>query len=409
MRILILTHRLPFAPNRGDRVRAFHIIKLLAARADVHVVSLVHDRAEAAEADTLRALGVRVSTALVPRARNLARAAIELRTNTPLTHVLLDSPGLQPAIDRATANWRPDVVLAYCSGVAPFALVGPLADVPLVLDLVDVDSAKWAAFATSATFPRSWVFRREARCLAAFERRALRAAYGTMVVNERERDTLLRLCPGADVHVVPNGVDVDALAPPAPPTSDERVVFAAVFNYGPNAEGALWFARHVWPIVRAARPSAQLTLAGASPTRAVRRLAESDDSIEATGSVADIRPHLWRSAIAIAPVLQSRGVQNKVLEAAAAGLPSVVTRAVWEGLPTEVLPACRRAENADQFAAEVIGLLSLSPAARRHLASGARLSALAWPQRLATLVDLIDSAAGARLLEPVQELVGRPF
>ena len=112
-----------------------------------------------------------------------------------------------------------------------------------------------------------------------------------------------------------------------------------------------------------------------------------------TGAVADIRPYLWRAAVAVAPIVQSRGVQNKVLEAAAAGLPSVVTPAVWNGLPSEILPACRRAESADQFAAAVLELLSLSPAARRRQAARARLSDLAWPKRLAPLADLIEAVA----------------
>jgi sugar transferase (PEP-CTERM/EpsH1 system associated) len=407
MKILVLTHRLPFAPNRGDRIRAFHIVKQLAARADVHVVSLVHDREEEAQADTLRRLGVAVSTALVPRVRNLARAAINLSASTPLTHLLLDSPAMRPALDQAMHRWRPDVVLAYCSGVAPLSLAPPLAGIPFVLDMVDVDSAKWSAFAGDARFPRSWVYRREARCLSVFETRAVQAAFATTVVNERERGTLLRRCPGAAVHVAPNGVDLDALSPPQPPIAGDRVIFSAVFDYAPNADGAVWFAQQVWPLVRAARPSAHLTLAGSSPTRAVRRLAK-DASIEVTGRVEDMRPYLWRSAVAIAPIFQSRGVQNKVLEAAAAGLPSVVTRTVGDGLPHQVLPACRMADTADAFAAAVIELLTLTPEARRLEAARASLESLGWATRLAPLQSLIERAARActeERLKRVGELV----
>jgi polysaccharide biosynthesis protein PslH len=393
MRVLVLTHRLPYAPNRGDRVRAHHLVKLLAARADVHVVSLVHDRDEAGHADTLRQLGVGVSTALVPRARNLVSAALALPTDLPLTHALLHSPEMAGAVQRATQHWVPDVVLAYCTGVAPLALAPPLDRVPMVLDVVDVDSAKWAAFAEASRFPRAWIYRREAKWLGAFERRAVRAAVATTVVNERERDTLLRTCRGADVHVVPNGVDVSALTPHHPPAREERVIFTAVFDYAPNTDGAIWFARRVWPLVRAVCPAATLTLAGASPTRAIRQLASLDPSIEVTGAVADMRPYLWRSAIAVAPIHQARGVQNKVLEAAAAGLPSVVTSPVWKGLPKEVLAACRRADTPEQFAAQVIELLALSPDARRARASLARLDDLAWPKRLAPLVDLVENAA----------------
>jgi len=393
MKVLILTHRLPYAPNRGDRVRAHHIVRLLAARADVRVVSLVHDRDEAAQADTLRQLGVGVATAMVPRARNLVGAALALPTSTPLTHALLHAPAMSAAIETATTKWFPDVVLAYCTGVAPLALAPPLDAVPYVLDVVDVDSAKWAAFADASRFPRAWIYRREARCLGAFERHAVRSAFAATVVNERERDTLLRGCRGADVHVIPNGVDVSALTPHDSPADAERVIFTAVFDYAPNGDGALWFARRVWPLVRAARPTATLTLAGASPTRAIRQLATIDPSIEVTGAVADMRPYLWRSAVAVAPLHQARGVQNKVLEAAAAGLPSVVTSPVWNGLPKEVLAACRRGDTPEQFAAHVIDLLALSPHGRRRYAELARLDDLAWPKRLAPLVDLVECAA----------------
>jgi sugar transferase (PEP-CTERM/EpsH1 system associated) len=393
MKVLILTHRLPYAPNRGDRVRAHHIVKLLAARADVRVVSLVHDRDEAAQANTLRQLGVGVATAMVPRVRNLVTAALALPTETPLTHALLHAPAMRGAIETATKKWFPDVVLAYCTGVAPLALAPPLDEVPLVLDVVDVDSAKWAAFADATGFPRAWIYRREARCLGAFEQRAVRSAFAATVVNERERDTLLRGCRGAGVHVIPNGVDVSALTPHEDPAHEERVIFTAVFDYAPNTDGALWFARRVWPLVRAARPTATLTLAGASPTRAIRQLASLDPSIEVTGAVPDMRPYLWRSAVAVAPLHQARGVQNKVLEAAAAGLPSVVTSPVWNGLPAEVLAACRRGDTPEQFAAHVIDLLAMAPQARRRHAERARLDDLAWPKRLAPLVDLVERAA----------------
>jgi sugar transferase (PEP-CTERM/EpsH1 system associated) len=393
MKVLVLTHRLPYAPNRGDRVRAHHIVRLLAAHGDVHVVSLAHDAQEAGQADTLRKLGVRVSTALVPRLRNLIGAGLALPTPTPLTHALLSAPGMASAVEQATIEWTPDVVLAYCTGVAPVALAPPLAGIPLVLDVVDVDSAKWGAFAETAGFPRSIIYRREARCLGAFEQRAVAASIASTVVNERERDTLRAMCPGADIRVVPNGVDVTALAPFAPPAAGDRVIFTAVFNYQPNVEGALWFAREVWPAVRAARPDARLTLAGASPTHAIRQLAERDPSIEVTGAVGDMRPYLWRSAVAVAPLHQARGVQNKVLEAAAAGLPCVTTAAVWNGLPQEVLPACRHADAPQDFAAAVLALLALPPATRRREAAKARLGEFAWPRRLAPMLDLVREAA----------------
>lgn len=393
MKVLFLTHRLPFAPNRGDRVRAYHIIRQLARRASVHVLSLVHDDEEEAQADSMRREGVAVTTARVSRRRNLVRGAAGLVTSRPLTHLLLDSPDMPAAIEESLRDGEPDVVLAYCSGMARFALQAPLDRFPLVLDFVDVDSGKWADFAGATWGPRRWLYRREAACLSAFEAGAARRAHAATVVTAREADALRRLCPDARAHVVSNGVDLTYLAPPGPPSVDPAVVFTGVFSYEPNADGAVWFARHVWPTVRARVPGARLTLAGSSPLRRVRQLGEEDSSITVTGHVPDIRPYLWQSAVAVAPLFEARGLQNKVLEAAAAGLPSVITSAVWAGLPREGLAACRLANEADAFAASVIDLLRLPPAVRRALAGSGGLDNLSWPACLAPLCGLIESAA----------------
>ena len=393
MKVLFLTHRLPFAPNRGDRVRAYHIIKMLARRGSVHVLSLVHDREEEAEAETMRRAGMGVTTARVHRGRSLVRAAAGLPTSRPLSHLLLDSAEMPAAIDRAVNTFEPDVVLAYCSGMARFALEAPLDRLPLVLDFVDVDSAKWEDFANVASPARRWLYRREARTLSAFEASAARRAHAATVVTAREALALKRISPDAPIHIVANGVDADHLAPRDAPTAAPEIIFTGVFNYGPNADGAVWFARHVWPLVRRAVPSARLTLAGSSPRRDVQRLA--DGSIEVTGRVPDMRPYLWRSAIAIAPIFEARGVQNKVLEAAAAGLPSVVTSAVRAGLPKEMLRACRLADTPADFAAAVIDLLALAPDARRALAAEAHVENLTWPRCLAPLGDLLQSAAAS--------------
>jgi sugar transferase (PEP-CTERM/EpsH1 system associated) len=393
MKVLVLTHRLPFAPNRGDRVRAYHLVRQLARRASVHVVSLVHDDREEAEAEGMRRSGIAVTTARVPRLRNYVRGAAGLLSSTPLTHMLLDSPAMRDAIAGSVRESEPDVVLAYCSGMARFALEAPLDRYPFVLDVVDVDSGKWADFARAARGPRRWLYRREARCLAAFETMAARRAQAATVVTAREAEALRALSPEARTVVISNGVDMQYLAPPGPPAADPSVVFTGVFSYAPNADGAVWFAERVWPRVRERFAGARLTLAGASPLARVRRLA-GDSSIVVTGQVPDIRPYLWQSAVAVAPLFEARGVQNKVLEAAAAGLPSVVTSAVWGGLPQQGLAACRLANDPADFAAAIIDLLSLTPPERRAIAGDADLGALTWSGCLAPLCDLIEAVPG---------------
>jgi len=395
MRVLYLTHRLPYAPNRGDRIRAYHTIRTLAAHAEIEVVSLVHDEGEMAQADRLRDMGVRVTSLRVPRLRNLASAAIRLAGRVPLTHLLLDTPDIAATLQRIVRDRAPDVVLAYCSGMARFALEPPLAGLPVVVDLVDVDSQKWATLSQSSRWPMRWIYEREAHCLAAFERRMSEAAAATIVVNERERDALRALAPAAEVAVVPNGVDLQPLIPHGAPAERPRVVFCGVMNYTPNVDGALWFCQHVWPAVRRRRPDAEFLIVGSDPAPAVRRLHSPQAGIEVTGTVDDVRPYLWRSAVAVAPLLTARGIQNKVLEAVGAGLPAVVTAQVFEGLPAAVRPACRVGASAASFAETALALLAMSPSERRQAAASADMTELTWESQLRPLYHLLANS-GAR-------------
>lgn len=397
MNVLYLTHRLPYAPNRGDRVRAFHMARLLRDWMDVELVSLVHDDEEEAQAGAMRRLGMSVTTLRVPRLRNYAAAALRLGGSRPLTHLLLDAPELGPALEQISRKRQPDVVLAYCSGMARLAMEPPLSQFPCVIDFVDVDSQKWAALAQSASPLKRWVYGREVRTLSAFERLAAESAHASIVVNERERDALLALAPHANVRVVPNGVELESQIKAHTPDGTPRVVFCGVMNYEPNVEAALWFARDVWPLIRAGRPDAQFLIIGSDPTAAIRRLASLRDGIEVTGTVPDVRSHLMRASVAVAPLRTARGVQNKVFEAIGCGLPAVVTSPVFEGLPALVRPACRVADRADTFAKETLDLLAMTPVERRALVSQVNLGSLGWERQLQPLrAILTDAAAGKR-------------
>lgn len=394
MRVLYLTHRLPYAPNRGDRIRAFHLLEGLRAAAEVTLLSLVHDDAEAAHANTLAARGVRVVTARVRGVSRYLRAGLALVGTTPLTHVLLDSPELPEALERIAGAGPPDVVVAFCSGVAPLALRPPFDHVPLVLDMVDVDSEKWRSLSATVSPPRAWVYRREATVLAAFERRVAERAVTTLVINEKERAALAAIAPGSDIRTVTNGVDLDAFRPLEPPPPSSTVVFCGVMNYAPNEEGATWLVREVWPAVVAARPDARLELVGSQPSAAVRALA--GPSVVVTGAVPHPRDYLWKAAVAAAPLQTARGLQNKVLEALAAGTPVVTTPAVAEGLPPSVAAGCAVASTPASFASALIEGLTTSPEARRARATAVDLAPLSWDTPRRQFVDVVRGAAAAR-------------
>jgi glycosyltransferase involved in cell wall biosynthesis len=176
-------------------------------------------------------------------------------------------------------------------------------------------------------------------------------------------------------------------------------VFAGVFNYEPNELGAVWLANEVWPIVRKRFATATLTLVGMNPTRRVRELAKAG-SVVVTGAVPDVRPYLWAAAVAVAPLTIARGVQNKVLESVAAGLPSVVTPEVMEGLPDSVRLACVAAATAQEFAAAIGAVLQATASERRAHANRARLEDLSWDAQLAPMTALLESAARSPARRP---------
>ena len=393
MKVLFLTHRLPYAPNRGDRARAFHIVRTLITQVDLELVSLAHDAAEMREVTRLHALGVRARAFRTAPVSGYLRGGLNLVGTRPLTHCLLDAPGLRAYLREVVRTAPPDVVLAFCSGMARFAMEEPLAGYPMVLDMVDVDSAKWALLSKTSRWPASWIYRREARFLSRFERASTTRAVTTLVVSAREQATLQQLAPGADVRVMQLGVDLANLGPTASPTESPRVVFCGVMNYAPNVEGVLWFAREVWPLVRAARRDARFIVVGAKPPEAIARLGTPGLGIEVTVTVDDVRTYLWGAAVSVAPLLTARGTQNKVLEALATGLPCVVTNAVAAGLPDTATAGCRVADSPQVFSRDVVALLAMTGAERRAVAARAALDRLSWDSQLAPLPQILEAAA----------------
>ena len=391
MRILFLTHRLPYALDRGDRIRAHYLLREMARFADVSLFSLVHEAAEEADAARMPfASAVRTSRVTPFRARVIG--ALRLPTRRPLTHSLLDAPGATAAITDLAASRPPDIVVAYCSSMARFALEPPLENFPFVLDMVDVDSEKWRRLGATGPWPLRWLYNREAETLGRFEASAAARAVTTLVINDRERDALRRIAPSARIHVLGNGIDTERFAAPAPPADAGVVIFTGLMNYGPNEQGVRWFADQVWPRVRAQRPEARFVVVGAAPTAAVKALTARDASIEVVGRVDAVQPYLWRSAVAVAPLQIARGLQNKVLEALAAGLPVVATPAVVEGLPPVARAGCVTAAEAVPFADAVIGLLRQTPVDRRRFAGRADLTSLTWSAQLRPLEALLRDA-----------------
>jgi len=242
--------------------------------------------------------------------------------------------------------------------------------VPAVVDLMDVDSQKWLDYAAARRGPKAWLYRLEAARLARLEKELAAGAGALTLVSEAEARLFRRSCPGAPVHAVKNGVDLDYFAPPALAEEEATCVFVGALDYFPNIDAAVWFCREAWPEVRRARPEARLRLVGRRPDPEVLALGGLP-GVEVVGQVPDVRPHVARAALSVVPLRIARGIQNKVLESLAMSKATVVSPQALAGVGARPGEDVAVADGPAEWAAAVLGLFG-DPARRRRLGASGR-------------------------------------
>ncbi|MEZ5979480.1 MAG: TIGR03087 family PEP-CTERM/XrtA system glycosyltransferase [Planctomycetota bacterium] len=327
MRILYLTQRVPYPPDRGDKISSWHHVERLARKHSVTIVAFAHDDDDRRAADELRAKGFTVHTQdLGSRAVRLARTLPLLATWKPLTLGYYGSGALRSVVDRLVPEH--DLAMAFSSSMGAYLLEHE--SIPRIVFLAELDSDKWRQYAEHESFPLSWVHRREYRTLRRFESVLSHAVELNLLVTPLEEEIFNRLIPGAPSKVVRNGVERAPEGFERAPDADQ-LVFVGMMDYFPNVQGCAWFVEEVLPLVRRARPSARLAIVGARPNAKVRALAK-HDGVEVTGRVDDPRDRLRRAAVSVAPLHIARGIQNKVLEAMSLGVPVVGTTSATQGV-----------------------------------------------------------------------------
>ncbi len=327
--LLYLVHRLPYPPNKGDKVRSYHLLKHLAGKHRVFLGTFIDDPQDEVHVDAVREYCVDMHIArLNPKVARLVSLS-GLARNSALTLPYYHSASLQSWVDRTLREEQIDAVVVFSSVMAQFVQGVP--QLRKLVDFVDVDSAKWAQYASDHHWPMSWLYRREGERLLAFERSVAIQADRCFFVTDLEADLFRRLAPEcADkVEALCNGVDADFFSPqhefPSPFGPDELpLVFTGAMDYWPNIDAVTWFAAEILPKLQKSRPRLRFYIVGRSPTPAVLGLGGSQ--IVVTGTVPDVRPYLRHAAVVVAPLRLARGVQNKVLEAMAMGLPVVASK-----------------------------------------------------------------------------------
>ncbi len=355
--LLFLAHRLPYPPNKGDKIRSYHMLRYLAQRYRVYLGTFIDDPDDWRYVESLQDLCAEVYVRPLHPLRAKLRSLRGLVTGQALT--------LPYYRDESMARWAHHTLtrhgirraLAFSSAMGQYLPDDLAPSLQRVMDFVDVDSDKWRQYAEQQSWPMNWVYRREARRLRSYDRAIAETWDASLLVSEAEAELfrgLVSACAGQRVHALHNGVDLNYFQPrqdyPSPYVDGEQaLVFTGAMDYWANVDAVTWFADEVWPRVRDGFERARFYIVGARPSDAVQALAKRT-GIVVTGTVKDVRPYLAHAHLAVAPLRVARGIQNKVLEAMAMARPLVMTPAAADGIPLPDLAGLVVKDQAGEFA-----------------------------------------------------------
>jgi sugar transferase (PEP-CTERM/EpsH1 system associated) len=389
--VLFLSHRIPYPPDKGDKIRAWNILQHLANQYRVHLATFVDAAEDVRGVACLESVCQNVFwQKLDPRLATI-RSLGGLLTGASLTKGYFGDARFRAGVREIIRQHKPRIIYVFSSAMLPYVVEENGSRI--VLDLVDVDSEKWRQYAATSSGLSRWVYAREGRTLLELEREGARVAEAVLLVSGPEAELFKGLVPESStrVYAVHNGVDTeyfnDWLDFTNPFGTRPAIVFTGFMDYRPNIDAMIWFVREVMPRLRSRSNPPSLWIVGANPAKAVRVLA--GDDVCVTGRVPDVRPYLRHASAVVAPLRIGRGIQNKVLEAMAMGAPSVVTPQARGGLDKCQADELLTADNPADFANAVAQILDgnfpkLGARGRKRVANDYR-----WSDSLAMLDQIL--------------------
>ncbi|MBV6422401.1 MAG: hypothetical protein NAOJABEB_00182 [Steroidobacteraceae bacterium] len=393
MNVLFVCHRVPYPPKRGGKIRPFNIIRHLTEQGHrVTVASLARSAAERDEARDLAQHCKEVLVEVIPARVALPQMVARLPTPVPSSFGYFWSRRLAQRISAAAAATPFDLVFVHCSSVAPYVehLPAPLK----IIDYGDMDSQKWREYAQHRAFPLSAGYWLEAVKLERRERLIAGHFDLCTCTTRAELESLRALGVTKPSDWFPNGVDAQFFAPDGAPYEPDLVAFVGRMDYYPNQQGVIGFCRDVLPQLRAQRPGVRFAIVGADPPAHIRALGDLP-GVTVTGSVPDVRPHVRRAALTVAPLAIARGTQNKILESMAMGVPVVCSPEASGGVDAVAGEHLRVASKPADWVAAIEEILG-SAALRQKLAIAGRervLSHHSWAASMRRLDGIVEKGA----------------
>ena len=363
-KLLYLVHRLPFPPNKGDKISSNNMLNYFSGRWRVHLGTFVDDPDDWQYVNLVREKCEDSCIVELPRRKRLTGSLFGLLTGKALSLSYYDNAQLQAWVRDSIARECPDAVLVFSGVMGRFVKDLLPAHVPVVFDAEDVDSEKWRSYAQAKRWPISWLYRREARKLLAYEKAMAAATHVSIFVSQEEAALFKQLAPESahKVHYRTQGVDSayfdPALSYDNPYQSGQKVlVFTGAMDYWPNVEAVKWFCQHVLQAVLAREPNFLFCIVGMKPTEDVKQLGKLP-GVRVTGGVPDVRPYLHHALAACLPLQLARGIQNKALEAMSMTLPVLATEGALVGIVDYPGVLATVANDADDMISAAVALLA---------------------------------------------------
>ena len=370
--LLYLCHRIPYPPNKGDKIRSFNLLKALAADYDVYLGCFIDDPFDWQYQPKLSQWCLEYHCVNQHKTLSKVKGLQAFLSNQPITLPYYASRSMQRWVDDIMRRVKPDTTLVFSSAMAQFVLQPQYQSLHKVIDLVDVDSDKWRQYADNHRGVMRWIYQREHRLLASYEQLCLQQFAHTLLVSDDEARLFSDLSNPAQrhkIHGLLNGVDTAFFDPaatlesPTELTNTRYLVFTGAMDYWANVDAVCWFVQQVWPALKQARPELMFYIVGGNPTAEVTALAQ-QAGVVVTGRVQDVRPFIANAALVVAPLRIARGIQNKVLEAMAMAKPIVASQMAMEGINAPTHQALQQTDDATEFVVFCQQMLDIPPAAQ---------------------------------------------
>jgi len=395
MRIAFLTSRLPYPPIGGDRVRAFHVIRHLLKGHRVRVYAIGSPLRGSAEEDSAHLMDCERRIFPMHRAAYAWNVLKGLISELPLQVKLYETPRLLQGLKADVERGEIDLIFVHLLRMAEYAR--PFPEIPRILDMVDSLCLHYRRMAASAFSIRKMPALIDSGRVCRYECAVPTWFDSVLLTSQVDLDFVQEASRAANLRLVQNGVELSEFSVTEQFVDPQRIVFMGKLDYLPNADAAVYFAKQVLPIIRRSVPGARLLIVGFNPTKAVRALS-CVPGIGVLANVPDVRPAVAGSAVSVAPLRFGAGIQNKVLESLALGVPVVASAEAGGAFRHHRESPLLVGGNAEDLAGHVVRLLT-DGAFREKLSRQSRIFVerwYAWERVLKPLDDALQDALTAR-------------